>query len=498
MLDTDEDLYEAAPCGYLTTTASGTIVKINQTLLRWLGYEREELLHGSRILDLFTAGGRVFYETHMTPMLSADHRVDEIALDFVCKNGSVLPALVNARQRRDSQNNVISTRWAAFKATSRRLYERELLVSRNLLETTLSSIGDGVISTDSDGMITFMNAVAAELTGWDPDLAIGRPIEDVVKLVREDSGHAIENPIRYALRTSTKFELEDHTVLISARSRRLVVDDSAAPICDESGTISGAVMVFRDITQRREAERALQDAYKQLEQSAAELRRSNEDLSQFASVASHDLQSPLNTVTMYSQLLERRYGDKLGDDGKDLIKQVTTATKRMAALIEDLLRFSTLSATREYTAEPIDAEATVKIAIANLQSAITESGAMVEWTPLPRIRIDESSLVQIFQNLIGNAIRYRSAAVPRIQIFAEQDGDFWRFSCQDNGLGIPAKHHERIFEPFKRLHGQDVPGSGIGLALCKKIIQRYGGAIWVESKPGMGSTFRFTIPIAHS
>jgi PAS domain S-box-containing protein len=495
LLETEEDLYEAAPCGYLTTTTSGRIVKINQTLLGWLGYEREELLSRARIVDLFTPGGRLFYETHLALMLRAQQSVDEIALDFVCKRGSILPALVNARQKRDSQNDAIFSVWAVFKATSRRSYERELVTTRNLLAATLSSIGDGVISTDNNGMITFMNAVGAELTGWDPDLAIGKPVEDVLVLVREDSGQRIENPIRCALRTGAKVGLENHTVLVSADGRTFVVDDCAAPICDDSETISGAVMVFRDVTQAREAERALQDAYRQLNQSAAELRRSNEDLSQFAHVASHDLRSPLNTVTMYSQLLERRYGNKLGDDGKELVGQIATSTKRMAALIEDLLQFSTLSSRREYSTEPIDADASLKMAIDNLQSAITGSGAIVEWTPLPKVGIDGTSLVQLFQNLIGNAIRYRSCAVPHIRICAERDGKFWRFSCQDNGLGISAEHYERIFEPFKRLHGQELPGSGIGLALCKKIVQRYGGAIWVESKLGTGSTFRFTIPI---
>jgi light-regulated signal transduction histidine kinase (bacteriophytochrome) len=231
-----------------------------------------------------------------------------------------------------------------------------------------------------------------------------------------------------------------------------------------------------------------------LEVTAAELRRSNEDLSQFAYVASHDLRSPLKTVTMFSQLLERKYGDTLGE-GKELLAQITTATRRMASLIDDLLRFSTISATRQYAASLVDANKSLATAIDNLRSSIEESGAVVEYDRLPQILIDETSLVQLFQNLLGNAIRYRSEQSPRMVVSAVPHDGFWRFSCRDNGIGIAPEYTSRIFEPFKRLHGPEVPGSGIGLAVCRKIVQRYGGDIWVESTVGEGSTFYFTLPV---
>ncbi|HEX4748875.1 MAG TPA: ATP-binding protein [Bryobacteraceae bacterium] len=496
LLELAEKLYGPAPCGYVTTGASGNLLNINQTLLGWLGYVREELQSGVRLVDLLTPGGRLFYETHLALLLNAQQSVDEIALDFVCKDGSVLPTLVNARQTRDTRTESVLNRWAVFKATVRRLYERELLGARNLFETTLSSIADAVVSTDDRGVITFINGVAAELAGWDPDLAIGNPIEDVLVLVREDTGERIENPIRDALRTGAKVGLENHTVLVSAQGRTFVLDDTAAPIFDEDGSISGAVIVFRDVTQRREDERKLQEAYRQLEESAAELRRSNEDLSQFAYVASHDLRSPLNTVSLFSQLLRRRYSDKLGADGTQLLQQIESSTKRMGALIENLLEFAMLSSKRDYSTEPIDAETALKIVVENLHSVITESDAVIEWTSLPKVGMDDTSLTQLFQNLIANAIRYRSSATPHVRISAQREVGYWHFRCQDNGVGIGAEHYESIFEPFKRLHGNEFPGSGIGLALCKKIVQRYGGQIWVESKVGEGSTFHFTVPVA--
>lgn len=498
LLEAVEKLCSVAPLGFLTTSASGKIIAINKTLLGWLGYTRRELQSEIRLVDLLTPGGRLFYETHLAPILRAEHSADEIALDFICQDNGILPTLVNARQTRDPRTDSVLTRWSVFKATARRRYERDLVSARNLLETTLASIADGVVATDADGKITFMNAVAAELAGCDQDLAAGRPIEDVLRLIREGTEEPVENPIRQALRMRAKVGLENGTVLLSADGRRFFVNDSAAPILDEDGAIWGAVIVFRDVSQRREAEQELQNAYRQLEANATELRRSNEDLSQFAYVASHDLRSPLKTVTMFSQLVQRLYGDNIGDDGKQLLLQIERATRRMGTLIEDLLEFSTLSSQREYSIEPLDADAALKVVVENLHGMIAESGAVVDWGPLPKVGMDETSLVQLFQNLVANAIRYRSSATPHIHISAEQEAGFWHFRCQDNGVGIAAEYHETIFEPFKRLHGQEIPGSGIGLALCKKIVQLYGGRIWVESKVDDGSTFHFTLPVAEA
>jgi PAS domain S-box-containing protein len=373
-----EKLYGLAPFGYAASTGSGRILTINETLLGWLCYTREELQSGLRFPDLLTPGGRLFYETHLAPILMVEHSADEVALDLVGKHGLVLPTLVSVRQTRNQGNDLVLNRWMIFKAKERRVYERELVSARNLFETTLSSIGDAVLTTDAGGVVTFVNGVAAQLTGWDPDLAIGRQIEDVLILTREDTGEPIENPIRHALRTAKKVGLENHMILLSKDRREFVVDDSVALILNEDGAVFGAVMVFRDVTQRREAERTLENAYRQLEAKAAELRRSNEDLSQFAYVASHDLRSPLKTVTMYSQLLLRRYSNRLGSDGTELVSHIETATKRLTALIEDLLEFSTVSSKGEYSIEPTDAEAALQIVRDNLRAIIAETGAIIE------------------------------------------------------------------------------------------------------------------------
>ncbi len=488
-----EELYEEAPCGYITTNASGRILKVNRTFLEWAGYDRHDLLAGVRLVDILSPGGKIFYETHFALLLRTQSSVNEIALDFKKKDGGILPTLVNARQKRDEAGTPTLNRLTIFNATERRMYERQLLAARDLFETTLASIGDGVVSIDASGNITFINAVAAELSGWDPDAAAGRPIEDVLVFLREDTGEPVENPVRKALRTGGIVVFDDPTVLVAKNGRTIVIDDSASPIRDDDDSIVGAVLIFRDVSERRQSERALAQAYEQLERTAAELRRSNDDLSRFAYVASHDLRSPLKTVTSFVQLLEMRYGDRLGD-GKELLGHITDATKRMAALIEDLLRFSTVSTSEAFSTAPVDANACVQAAIENLQGAISESGATVTHDNLPKVCIAQTSLVQLFQNLIGNAIRYRSAAPPRIHIAAERRNGAWRFSCRDNGIGIAPEYYQQIFEPFKRLHGPAVPGSGIGLAVCKKIVERYSGEIWVESIVGQGSTFYFTVP----
>jgi PAS domain S-box-containing protein len=488
-----EELYEMAPCGYLSTDGDGYIVKVNKTVAEWLGYGREELTGGKRFVDLLTVGGRMFYETHFSLLLRVQHTVDEIALDMVCKDSRVLPVLINARQKRDEAGNPILNRFTIFNATERRMYERNIIASRNLFQTTLASIGDGVVATDAGGFVTFMNPIAEALSGWNADDAIGKPIEEVIVLLQENSTINVDNPVRRALVEGVIVSLANHTVLLTRGGRTIPVDDSASPIRDAIGEIRGAVLVFRDITAQRKVESDLKEAHQRLERSAAELRRSNEDLSQFAHVASHDLRSPLNTVVQFSQLLEREYGESLGE-GRKLLDYVTGAAKRMQSLIDDLLTYASVSTDAADAFEPVDANSQLQTAIENLRGQIEATHAVVTYDTLPTLRVNGTSLVQLFQNLVGNALHYRRDDAPRVHISVKKEEAHWRFSCEDNGIGIAPEHQVRVFEAFKRLHGADKPGSGIGLAICKKIVEHYKGRIWVESVPDHGSTFSFTLP----
>lgn len=493
--ETAEELYETAPCGYVTTSLDGRILKVNRTMSEWLGYEQGELTGGVRLLELLTVGGRMFYETHLSPMLRVGGAVNEIALDMIRKDGGVLPTLVNARQTRSVVDQPILNRLTIFNASERRMYERELLAARNLLRTTLVSIGDAVIAIDVEGRINFMNPVADELSGWKNNAGVGRPIEEVLVSVREETGARIANPIGEAIRSGVIGGLAEHTVLISKDGRRIAVDDSASPIKDESGAVVGGVLILRDISARREVERQLEETHDQIRRRADELRRSNEDLSQFAHVASHDLRSPLSTITRYVQLLDRTYGNDLGE-GRELLEYVSDAAKRMSSLIDDLLEYAHVSAEGIHSSAPVDPNVQLQTVLDNLQDAISASGAIVTHDVLPEVLIDPTSLVQLLQNLIGNAIHYRSADPPRIHITATDQNRRVLFCCRDNGIGIAPEYQAQIFEPFKRLHGSDRPGSGIGLAVCKKIAERYNGRIWVESEVNHGSAFFLTLPKA--
>jgi len=486
-----EDLYENAPCGYLSTTIDGRIVKVNRTLLDWLGYEAKDLLGGTRFVDLLTVGGRIYFETHFNLLLRIEQSVDEIALDIICKDGRILPTLINARQKRDATGEPVLNRFTIFNASERRKYERDLVAARDLLQTTLSSIGDGVVATDSEGRITFMNAEAERLSGWQENDARGRPIEEVLILQREDNHEKIENPVTHALRVGKVVGLANHTRLVGKDGRVIIVDDSASPMRDSNGEVIGGVLVFRDVTERRNIQRSLAEAQARAQQMIEELRRSNDDLSQFAAVASHDLRSPLSNIIQFAQLLDRRYGDGAAEE-KQLTGVLIASARRMGELIEALLRYARVTSDGSIPSAPVDANAQLASAIQNLQSSIEKSHAVVTHDLLPSVLIDATHLSQIFQNLIGNAIHYRGLEAPRIHIGVADRGEMWLFSCADNGSGIAPEYQLQIFEPFKRLHGTDRPGSGIGLAICKKIVERFRGRIWVESEEGKGSTFFFT------
>jgi PAS domain S-box-containing protein len=248
---------------------------------------------------------------------------------------------------------------------------------------------------------------------------------------------------------------------------------------------------------RREAESAMREAHEQLQAKARELERSNEELQQFAYVASHDLQEPLRMISSYTQLLERRYGGALEGDAKEFMHYIVDGSSRMKQLIEDLLEYSRVG-TRGRAVVSTDSAAALAKALANLRSAQQESGASVTHGELPRVLADANQLAQLFQNLLANAMKFRGAEPPRIHVDAETRADVWVFRVKDNGIGLDPQYGERIFMMFQRLHGKtEYPGTGIGLAICKKIVERHGGRIWVESAPGSGCTFGFTLSRNH-
>ena len=240
----------------------------------------------------------------------------------------------------------------------------------------------------------------------------------------------------------------------------------------------------------REAEKRRIDELETISQS---LKRANENLNRFAHAASHDLQEPLRTITTTLQFLSARAGGDLAPEQRQLMDRAVDASLRMSNLITDLLSWST-AGSEERVPIPIATEDALRDALSNLRQAIQESGAQVHHETLPAIRFDQWALAQVFQNLIGNAIKYRAGKAPVVTVSAFARGSHWVFAVRDNGMGIEPQYFEMIFEPFRRLHGSSLPGTGLGLAICARIVERFGGRIWVESEPGSGSVFFFSVP----
>jgi PAS domain S-box-containing protein len=313
----------------------------------------------------------------------------------------------------------------------------------------------------------------------------------------------IQQMLDEAFRANSSFNCEFRIVLPDGSIRH--AKGIGRPVRQASGDIGEFVGTTVDITERKKVEEALRKAHEDLErrvlertaelaQRSQELARSNRELEQMAYVASHDLQEPLRMVASYLQLLEQRYGERLDADAHDFIGFAVDGAKRMQNLINDLLSYSRVG-TRAQPLKSVDCTALVATALRALRVAVDESGAHIEYGALPLVMGDEAQLTQLFQNLLSNAIKFRGQQAPRIAIWAEPDGGFWRFAVQDNGIGIAPEYFDKIFGMFQRLHSRaKYSGTGIGLAICKKIVERHGGRIWVETAPQQGAIFKFTLP----
>jgi PAS domain S-box-containing protein len=340
-----------------------------------------------------------------------------------------------------------------------------------------------ILMLDPKGLIASWNEGTERINGYKADEIIGEHFSCFYAPEDRASG----KPEAALLQAVSQGEFEEEGWRLRKDSSGFWASDSITPLCNENGELRGFSKVTRDITERKKAEALILQQVK-------ELSRSNEDLAQFASVASHDLQEPLRMVIRYTQLLSRKYQGKLDADADELIAFAVDGANRMHQLIQDLLTYSRVG-TKETMLLEINSDDALQQAIMNLRGAIEDSGAQVTHDRLPHVLADKSQLIQLFQNLVGNAIKYQKPGTPKIHVSAAMNGaKKWNFSVTDNGLGIDPKNFEKIFGMFQRLHTrEEFTGTGIGLALCKKIVERHGGGISVESQPGLGSTFRFAL-----
>jgi len=349
------------------------------------------------------------------------------------------------------------------------------------LAAIVESSDDAILSIDLHGILQTWNAGADRLFGYRAEEVVGRPITLLLPpdRIRE------EEQILERVRTGRRVEHLE-TSRVTKDGSRLDVSVTVSPVKDHDGRIIGASKILRDITARKRAEETLR-------QTAADMARSNKDLEQFAYVASHDLREPLRMVTGFMSLLKDHCQGKLDAKADEYIDFASDGAFRMQGLIDDLLAYS--RAGRGETTEPTDVGAVLDGVVRTLTVSIEESGAVITRDPLPTIASNPMELAQVFQNLIANALTFRGERKPEIHVGAQRQPDGWLLSVRDNGIGIDPQFADRIFLIFQRLHTREhYPGTGIGLAICKKVVERHGGRIWVESQPGVSSTFYFTIP----
>ncbi|MDA1158639.1 MAG: ATP-binding protein [Planctomycetota bacterium] len=379
--------------------------------------------------------------------------------------------------------------------------EKQIETARALheLQTTMEAVPTGMLVANRDGAIVFVNGTLLSMCGWEREELIGEQVE--VLLPESFRSAHVEHRQQF-MRAPEQRQMATSRTLFAQRrdGSEFPVEVGLSPLSLAEGPCVLAVVV--DITQRRLAEQerqrhmdALAQEVRLRERSEAQLRRSNEDLQQFAYVASHDLQEPLRAVAGYCNLLGQMYMDQLDDDGREFLQHAVEGAHRMQALIADLLDYSRVGSRGRRFVE-LESQELFQAAIGNLSAAITEAAATVTADPLPVIVGDRSQLMRVFQNLIGNALKFRGDRPSAVHVSGRREGDHWIFDIRDNGIGIPEEYQERIFNIFQRLHTRTkYAGTGMGLAICKRIIDLHDGWIRVSSTPGEGSVFTFGIPV---
>jgi PAS domain S-box-containing protein len=477
-------LLEAAPDAMVVVNQGGAIVLLNVQAEKQFGYSRDELI-GQKVKNIIPKGfaERLIADGTRTAAEALAQQIGTgIELVAQRKNGSEFPIEIMLSPLESAEGTLVT---AAIRDISvRKAAEKHLAQMEGRYRGLLEAAPDAMVVVNQGGAIVLLNVQAEKQFGYSRDELIGQKVKNIIpegfaeRLVA-DALRSVEDALAQQIGTGIE--------LTGRRKDRseFPIEIMLSPLESAEGTLVTAAV--RDITTRKKAEANLLNKVE-------ELNRSNEELGQFAYIASHDLQEPLRMVASYTQLLSRRYKGKLDPDADEFIAFAVDGASRMQRLIQDLLAYSRVG-TKGKDLLYTSSEDALQQALINLRGAIEEKGAQVTHDPLPSVLADEMQLIQLFQNLIGNAIKYQSSGIPKVHISAaKSDGKKWTFSVKDNGLGIDSQYFEKIFGMFQRLHKrEEFAGTGIGLAICKKIVERHGGNISVESESGHGSTFRFAL-----
>jgi len=457
---------------------------LNVQAEKQFGYRRDELV-GQKVKNIIPEG---FAERLVADGLrSAEDALAQqigtgIELTGRRKNGSEFPIEIMLSPLESTEGILVT---AAIRDISvRKDAEKHLAQMEGRYRGLLEAAPDAMVVVNQAGEIVLLNVQAEKQFGYRRDELVGQKVKNIIP-----EGFA-ERLLADALRSAEDALAQQIGTGIELNGQRkdgsgFPIEIMLSPLESSEGILVTAAV--RDITKRKRAEAHLL-------QKVEELNRSNEELEQFAYIASHDLQEPLRMVASYTQLLSRRYKGKLDSDADEFISFAVDGASRMERLIKDLLAYSRVGTETKDLLDTSSEEA-LQQALINLRGAVEESGAQVTHDPLPIVVADEMQLIQLFQNLVGNAIKYQNPGIPRVHISAARDSEKrWKFSVQDNGLGIDSQYFEKIFGMFQRLHKrEEFEGTGVGLAICKKIVERHGGSISVESQLGHGSTFCFAL-----
>lgn len=372
--------------------------------------------------------------------------------------------------------------------------EADLEEQKEWFRVTLASIGDGVIVTDREGRVIFMNEEAERLSGWTSVEALLKPLVAVFNIINEESRAQVEDPVAKVFREKKVVGLANHTLLISRAGNEWPIEDSAAPICDAKGTILGVVLVFHNALEMRRNQNALKAYSQDLEKKVAErtttLQQAVSELETFSYTVSHDLRSPLRAMQGFAQAVLEDYGDKLDEQGKSYLNRIENAAERLDRLIQDLLSYTRLSRA-DAPMVPLDLDQTIREIIEHYPNLHSPAAQIQVEGVFPKILGQEATLIQVVSNLLGNAVKFVPVGtVPQVRVWSENIGSRVRLWIQDNGIGIAPQDQERIFQMFAQVNGSQLyGGTGVGLAIVKKAAQTMRGTVGVESEETKGSKF---------